>query len=147
MTRITFLGLFSAAFCLALTGCARRPDVGTSNQQSYERVQGETKRALELERRADLVIDYERPDRIRLWTPPQTTYISATDETLAAAISSATTKRELAVVIIGKPVRYAFPEPQLRGKVDAIESAVRAQGFARIVFQLASASGRPIYRE
>jgi hypothetical protein len=147
MARITSIVFASAAFCLGLTGCAHCPDVTKSNQQSYERMQAETERAFELERSADLVIDYERPDGIRLWTPPQSAYISANDETLAAAISNTTAKRGLAVVIIGKPVRHAFPEPQLRSKVDAIESVVRAQGFARIVFQLASASGRPIYRE
>lgn len=100
-----------------------------------------------MERRADVVIDYEWLDRIRLSTPGQTALISATDDTLAAAIAGATPKRELAVVIIGKPVRYAFQEPRLREKVDAIEAVVKAQGFTRVVFQLASATGRPIYRE
>lgn len=147
MAHITSIAIALVAFCLGLTGCAHRPDVASSNQQSYERMQAETERALELERSADLVIDYERPDGIRLWTPPESTYIGANEETLVAAISSTPAKRGLAVVIIGKPVRYAFPEPQLGSKVDAIESVVRAQGFARIVFQLASASGRPIYRE
>ena len=90
-----------------------------SNEQSFEEMRAETERAFELERRADVVIDYERPDGIRLWTSAETDRISATDETLAAAIASITPKRELAVVIIGKPVRHEFPEPQLRAKVDS----------------------------
>ena len=110
-------------------------------------MQAETERAFELERRADLVIDYERSDSIRLWTPGQTAHISATDQTRATTIAGATSRRELAVVIIGKAMRYEFPEPQLRAKVDLIGSVVRAQGFARVVFQLASSTGRPIYCE
>ncbi len=147
MTRIASNALLFTAFLLALSGCAHRPDTGTSSQQSFEQMQAETARAFELERRADVVIDYERSDSIWLWIPGQIEHVSATDQTLAAAIASATSKRELAVVIIGKPVRYEFPEPQLRAKVDAIETIVRAQGFTRVVFQLASATGRPIYRE
>ena len=54
-------------------------------------------------------------------------------------------KRELAVVIIGKPVRHEFPEPRLRAKVESMELILRAQGFARVVFQLATATGRSIY--
>jgi hypothetical protein len=147
MTSIASIALGFTAVSLALTSCAHHPDVAASNQQSYERMRVETERAVELEHRADLVIEYERPDGIRLWTPGQTAHIGATDQTLATAIASATSKRELAVVIIGKPVRYEFPEPQLRAKVDSIEAVVRAQGFKRVVFQLASATGRPIYRE
>ena len=147
MTRITSITLFFTVLILALGGCAHCSNTGTSNQQSFEQMQAETERAFELERRADVVIDYQGSGDIRLWIPGQTACIRATDQTLAPAIASATSKRELAVVIIGKPVRYAFPEPQLRVKADAIEAIVKAQGFTRVVFQLASATGRPIYRE
>lgn len=58
-----------------------------------------TERTLESERRADVVIDYERPDAIRIWTPPQSTCVNAADETLTMVMSNVTTKRELAVVI------------------------------------------------
>ena len=54
-------------------------------------------------------------------------------------------KRELAVVIIGKPVRHEFPEPRLRAKVESMELILIEQGFARVVFQLATATGRSIY--
>jgi hypothetical protein len=94
----------------------------------------------------DRVIDYERPDSIRLWTPGQTARITATDQTLATAIASATSpKRELAVVIIGKPVCHEFPEPRLRAKVESMELILIEQGCARVVFQLATATGRSIY--
>lgn len=146
MTRIASITLLFTVLFLALNGCSHRPDPGTSSQQSFERMQAETERAFELERCADVVIDYESSDNIRLWIPGQTAQNSATDQTLAVAIASATVKRELAVVIIGKPVRYEFPEPQLRAKVDAIEAVVSAQGFTRVVIQLASATGRSIYR-
>ena len=143
MTRIASITFLFTGLFLASLGCAHRPDTDISSQLSLT----ETERAFELERQADVVIDYERSDGIRLWIPGQTAHISATDQTLATAIASATSKRELAVVVIGKPMRYEFPEPQLRAKVDAIEAVVRAQGFTRVVFQLASATGRPIYRE
>ena len=48
-------------------------------------------------------------------------------------------------MIIGKPVRHEFPEPRLRAKVESMELILRAQGFARVVFQLATATGRSIY--
>lgn len=93
----------------------------------------------------DRVIDCERPDGIRLGTPGQTARITATDQTLATAIAIVTPKRELAVVIIGKPVRHEFPEPRLRAKVESMELILREQGCARVVFQLATATGRSIY--
>src|SRR6478609_2198664 len=117
MMRIASITFLFTGLFLASIGCAHRPDTVTSSQQSL----AVTERAFELERRADLVIDYEWSERIRLWIPGQIAPISATDQTLATAIASATSKRELAVIIIGKPVRNAFPEPQLRAKVDSIE--------------------------
>jgi hypothetical protein len=48
-------------------------------------------------------------------------------------------------VIIGKPVRHEFPEPRLRAKVESMELILIEQGFARVVFQLATATGRSIY--
>jgi hypothetical protein len=44
-------------------------------------------------------------------------------------------------------VRHPFDDSRLREKVDEIEAVVKAQGFKRVVLQLASAGGRPIYRE
>jgi hypothetical protein len=41
-----------------------------------------------------MVIDYERPDSIRLWTPGQTARITATDRALATAIASVTPQSE-----------------------------------------------------
>jgi hypothetical protein len=99
----------------------------------------------QLQRQADLVIDYERPDGFRLWVPGGTAPISATDQTLATAMVSATPKRELAVVVIGKAVRHKLSEPQLRAKVDSIEAVVRAHGFTQVIFQFASASGHQPY--
>jgi len=142
MTRIASITLLLAALSLSSSGCAHRPNTDTSSSQSFEQMRAETERAFELERRADVVIDYERSDCIRLWTPGQTAHISATDKTLATAIASATSKRELALVIIGKPVRHEFPEPELRAKVDKIEALIRAQGFSRVAFQLASAGAQ-----
>jgi hypothetical protein len=147
MTRIVLIWFSSTLLCLVLFGCAHPPGVTTADQLAYENMRAETMRAIELEQQADVVVDYTWSDRILLWAPGQTNRISATDETLVTALASTTFKRELAVVIIGPPVRYAFPEPQLRTKVDSIEAVLKGQGFARVIFQLASAFGRPIYRE
>lgn len=140
------LSVFVAAFLLACGGCVRRSNAGISNLRSMDRMGAETAHPLDSERRADLVIDYERSDGIRLWVPGRTSPICATDRTFAMAMASASPKRDLAVVIIGKPVRHEFPEPQLRAKVEAIETVVRAQGFARVAFKLASAKGYISYR-
>jgi hypothetical protein len=112
----------------------------------------ETDRAFEQERQADLVIDYESSDRIWLTLPAEIRRNEGecADETLAQEIAGlALKKRALAVVVIGKPVRYQFAgkDELLRAKVDAIEAVVKGQGFKRVIFQLASATGRPIYRE
>ena len=48
-------------------------------------------------------------------------------------------------MIIGKPVRHEFPEPRLRAKVESMELILIEQGCARVVFQLAMATGRSIY--
>lgn len=48
-------------------------------------------------------------------------------------------------MIIGKPVCHEFPEPRLRAKVESMEVILRAQDCARVVFQLATATGRSIY--
>jgi hypothetical protein len=141
------LALLFCLLCLIATSCARRSAVVARGEQFDQEMRAETERAFELERRADLVIDYEWIDRIQLSEPRKRADVNATDETLSEAVASVTPKRELAVVIIGKPVRHAYEEPQLREKVDAIEAVVKAQGFRRVVFQLASAGGRPIYRE
>jgi len=147
MTQIASITFYLALLCLALAGCAHSPDTTVSNQQANEKLRVDTEKARELQRSANVVVDYEWSDRIRVYVPGQTLSISATDETLATVLASATPKRELVVVILGPPVRHALPEPQLRTKVDSIEAVVRGQGFTRVVFQLASAFGYPIYHE
>lgn len=133
--------------CFLMVGCAHHDAADSSNQASYTAARAETVKALELARGADLVIEYERSSAIRLFVPGQMTPITTTEEALGSAIAMATPKRELAVVLIGKPVRHEFPEPQLSQKADEIEAIVRAQGFTRVVFQLALGTGRGTYRE
>ena len=67
------------------------------------------------------------------------------DRQWATAIASVTPKPELVVVIFGRPLCHEFPEPWLRAKVESMEVILRAQGFARVVFQLATATGRSIH--
>jgi hypothetical protein len=145
MIRIASTTLFVTALSLALGGCVRRSKSDVSNQRSSDQVGTEAAQTLDLVRQADLVIDYERSDSIQLWVPGRTSPISATERTLALTMATVTAKRRLAVVFIGKPVRHEFPEPQLRAKVDSIEAVVRAQGFARVTFKLASSSGYHSY--
>jgi hypothetical protein len=150
MTRIAPITLLFALFWLVSSGCAHRSASVTSRHQSLDEMLVESDRAFGLEIRADVVIDYERPDDIRVRSFARSGgFISATDETLAAAIARITNKRQFAVVIIGKSVCHDFSEPQLCAKVDSIEAVVRALGFTRVVFQLASATSRPfpVYRE
>lgn len=139
----------SIAVILALSpisaGCAHRSVGLASNQTSFKKMRAETKQAFEQERLADVVIHFEHPDEIRIWTPHQSTNISTIEPALAAAIPTMTSERSLAVVIIGKSVRQAYPEIQFENKLDEIQAVLMAHGFERIVFQLSSASGRVIY--
>ena len=100
-----------------------------------------------MEREADLVIDFERPDQIRLRTSGHADSTSTTEQDLAAAIATVNPKKGLAVVILGKPMRHQFDEPELGMKVVEIQAALQAQGFKRIVFLIAAASGQFFYRE
>lgn len=139
----------SIAVILALSpisaGCAPRSVELASNQPSFEKMRAETEQAFEQERLADVVIHFERPDETRIWTPHQSTNISTIEPALAAAIPTMTSERGLAVVVIGKSVRQAYPEIQLENKLDEIRAVLMAHGFERIVFQLSSASGRCIH--
>jgi hypothetical protein len=129
MKRIRVNVLALALLCLAVVGCACRSANTASNSDEYDemRVRAfEMGRAFEMEHQASLVIDYERPDGILLRIPGQTELITTSDEDLADAIRRATPKRDYAVVIIGKPVRYEFPEPHLKVKVDQIEAVLKS---------------------
>ena len=136
-----------AALVLCLVGCAHPGPVVLYPEMTEEEFQAMTERAFQMARQADLVIYFERSDRIRLWMSGQQDLIPTTEQGLAAAIAKANPKKELAVVILGKPIRFYYNEPELGKKVDEIEAVLQAQGFKKIVFQLASGSGRPIYRE
>jgi hypothetical protein len=59
--------LLVCLLCLTAPSCAPRSVVVTNAGQSDQQMRAETERAFELERRADLVIEYERLDDIRLW--------------------------------------------------------------------------------
>jgi hypothetical protein len=112
------------------------------NEQEYT----ETERAFAMEREADVVINYELPKDIRIRTAGRQLAIMTTHNELGAAIAGATDKREFVVIIMGKRVRL-LSGARFRSEVDEIEKILRAQGFKRMVFQLAAAMGRPIYRE
>lgn len=136
---------------LAAGGCSHHsaPSDHASEEelQAWVAYEKESQRAFEQERQADLVIEYNGVDEIWLIRPGQRPFLPATESSLGAAIARATPARRLAVVIISKFVRHALSESQLRDKVDELEAIVKAKGFKRVVFQLYSGSGRPIYRE
>lgn len=136
-----------AALVLGLVGCAHPGPVPLFPEMTAEEFQAMTERAFQMERQADLVIDFETPNELRLLLKEQSDAVSTTEQGLAVAIAKANSKKDLAVVTLGKRVRYQYDEPELGKKVDEIEGVLKAQGFKKIVFQLASASGRPIYRE
>ena len=98
-------------------------------------------------RQADLVIEYDGPDQITLSTQDRTATIEATEQTLVKAIVEATTRRKLAVVIFGKQARVALPESQMSSTADMPGAILQAKGFTRVIFQLYSGWGRPVYRE
>ena len=144
----TVLQPLSVAVLLAgLVGCTHPRPVAAKRVWTPEKIRAESDRAFLVEREADLVIDFERPDRIRLWTSEKADSTSTIEQDMAAAIATANPKKDLAVVILGKPMRHQFDEPELGMKVDEIQAAVQAQGFKRIVYLIAAASGQFFYRE
>lgn len=114
--------------------------------QGVEKQNAETNRAFQMEASADVEVYYESPDRISLSLPGGKDSAFITHDRLGAAIAGATDKREMAVVIMGPPMRMHSDET-FRKEVDEIERIIKAQGFKRVVFMLASAFGMPIYRE
>lgn len=113
---------------------------------SHEKMQAATLRARNLDWAADLLITWESRDDYSL-DGKSGTRRAATDDTLGATASSATEGRDLAVVDIGKLVRYEFKEPRLREEANRIEAVLRAQGFKRVEFHLLSAFGHFPYRK
>jgi len=93
-TRVASIPIILTALWLASSGCTHRSNIATSSHQSLDPLRTETVCAFDSERRADRVIDYERPDSNRLWTPGQTARITATDRALATAIASVTPQSE-----------------------------------------------------
>ena len=144
----TVLQPLSVAVLLAgLVGCTHPRPIAAKRVWTPEEIRAESDRAFLVEREADLVIDFERPDQIRLRTSGHADSTSTTEQDLAAAIATVNPKKGLAVVILGKPMRHQFDEPELGMKVVEIQAALQAQGFKRIVFLIAAASGQSFYRE
>ena len=136
-----------AALVLCLVGCVHPGPVVLYREMTLEESQAETKRASQMEDQADLVIDFERPDELSLRTKGQADSIATTERGLAEAIAAVNPQKDLAVVILRKPIRFRYEEPELAKKADEIQAVAQAQGFKRVVFQFSSASGRFFYRE
>ena len=115
--------------------------------QEQEKENAEFERVTRMMDSADIVVDYEWPDRIRFRPRNGKKYSDhITHAQMGTTIAGATDKREMAVVIMSPPMRMHSDEI-FRMKVDEIERIIKAQGFKRVVFLLASAFGMPVYRE
>jgi len=114
--------------------------------QEKEKRNAEMERAFQIMNSADVVVEYESPSRIFLRPHGGKNSACVAHDQMSTTIAGATDKREMAVVIMGKPMRMHSDET-FRKEVDEIERLIKAQGFKRVVFMLASAFGMPIYRE
>lgn len=145
-TRSAFLRMLGTSMCFLSGACQHGQSGFTVAPEFIVKMDEDTRHAFAVERQADLVIEYDGPARITLFTQDRTATIEATEEILGKAIVAANTKRKLAVVIFGKLARMNLPEPQMSSTADKLESLLKAKGFTRVAFQLASAWGRPVYR-
>jgi len=96
---------------------------------------------------ADLVVDYETTDDIRLTlkgsNEPWAT-VAATD--LPAKLEQLDSPRSMVVVVLGKRMHWTSDQ-ELEATANEIELIMKVAGFEKIIIQLATATGRPIYRE
>ncbi len=105
-------------------------------------------RAVEQVANADMVIDYESELQFRVRTSSKDGVqvagsLSDLKQTIAGLQVSST---NLAVVLMCPPMRI-LPEQEFNAKTIEIEGVLRQLGYRRVVIHLASAFGRPIYRE
>jgi hypothetical protein len=136
---------FLVLLSLLPTCTSRAPDAGDAPAPAQESREAETERAFEQERLADLVVWYYSPEEIVLRAGQQQVDLGS-EGTFISVLARLDCGRRSAVVVMMKPTRV-WPEDQFRAKVDELERLLRARGFQRVIFQLASAMGRPIYRE
>lgn len=123
------------------------PEFIAQNENAFEKMMEETARCFELANHADIEIFFRDANHLRFSKPGHRNSVTVTEKTLIASVVNMTFKRELAVVILGKHVQYASPEPQLSKKADELEALLRAQGFQRVVFHKNTAFGQFTYRE
>lgn len=144
----TFLLMIGTAIMIA--GCSSSENL--SKQKAFEE---ETERAFKQCKEADLVVDYDGPAKLDIGLDLKTEEMGAylvrvpkyfSFKSLSEHLDKNKIKREMVVIIISKPIRMKSPE-KLKEEVDKIEEFFKAKGFKHIVVQLASATGRPIYRE
>ena len=145
MPRYIIVGLCLA---LILTGCAHREvPVVSKVYPSQEAKDLETERAMKQLREADVAIDYHGAGDHYVTAPPNFGYhVKVSLPELARAVSQATTNRQLAVVTMDSAMRL-HAQTEFDARVDEVGKMLRGLGFQKVVFHLASATGRPIYRE
>jgi len=96
---------------------------------------------------ADVVIDYESEVRLFVRSSSQggsSTPVSFSE--LEQTILGLHAGTNSAVVVMG-PAIQMLPEREFEAKTVEIERLLRRLGYRRVIFHLASAFGKPIYRE
>jgi hypothetical protein len=120
---------------LAVLGSISFPALGQTDNDP------ETAYAFKLEKEADVVMDYD--DHIRIQPQASTPHIFDSQEAALDYLDASFKKRTSIVVILGKAQRTT---QNLGTLVDQLETQLKKLGFKSIVFELASAEARPIYR-
>ena len=103
--------------------------------------------AFGFESQADLSIFYHDEKSIALMHIEKHGFnepVSFTEKTLQQFLHTTSLKRDLVVIVMGK---WYWEAPAATDVINRVESMFQRERFTHIVFQLASSSARPIYRE
>ena len=118
--------------------------VGTAMDADKEPRTDDATRGFKQREQADVVL-YSETFYLRLERPNYTDTFQL-DE-LPKQLAAATSKRELAVVILSKGT-WILPPAKIKETADHLEAVLRKVGFRRVVFQFATGGfSVPIYRE
>lgn len=140
MNRQTIVGLL-VLLCLGAVAVA---DDRELNEQRAK--------AAEFERQADWKLQFEDWDKLAVYGKPETNGAVITVhmievKDLVEALNLASSKKNLAVVILRNRFHWRYAEPEGDKQIDTLSEKIKQSGFKRVVFLTETAVGNLVRRE